>query len=87
MLNGHRNSVTTLAFSPDGRWLASGSWDKTIKIWDVDAGREVQALAGHTHHIYSVAFDPRGRWLASGSEDGTIRMWRLRQAADRGSLP
>jgi WD40 repeat protein len=79
--------VSSLAFSPDGRWLVSGSWDKTIKIWDVQAGREVQTLAGHDHPVYSVAFDSRGQWLASGSEDGTIKLWRLGSAPDQsGSL-
>ena len=76
-MRGHGNVVTSLAFSPDGNWLASGSWDKSIKIWDVATGREVQSLAGHNHPIYSVAFDSRGRWLASGSEDGTIKLWRM----------
>jgi len=69
--------VSSIAFSPDSRWLASGSWDKTIKIWDVQTGREVRTLEGHTHHVYTVAFDSRGSWLASGSEDGTIKLWRL----------
>jgi WD40 repeat protein len=79
--------VTSLAFSPDGRWLASGSWDKTVKIWDVETGQEVQTLAGgHDHSIYTVAFDSRGRWLASGNEDGTINLWRLSRAGDRTSL-
>jgi WD40 repeat protein len=75
--------VTSLAFSPDGLWLVSGSWDKTIKIWEVETGREVQTLVGHDHPIYSVAFDSRGRWLAAGSEDGTIELWRLADAADQ----
>jgi WD40 repeat protein len=75
--------VTSLAFSPDGRWLVSGSWDKTIKIWDAEAGREVQTLAGHEHPVYSVAFDSRGQWVASGGEDGTIKLWHLASTADQ----
>ena len=78
--------MTSIAFSPDGRWLVSGSWDKTIKIWEVDTGRVVQTLAGHDHPVYSVAFGARGQWLASGSEDGTIKLWRLAEAADQSRL-
>jgi WD40 repeat protein len=66
--------VSSLAFSPDGRWLASGSWDKTVKIWDVETGHELQALAGNNHAIYTVAFDSGGNWVAAGSQDGTIEL-------------
>ena len=75
--------MTSLAFSPDGRWLASGSWDKTIKIWDVETGLEVQTLVGHDHPVYSIAFDPSGQWLASGSEDGKINLWRWGRTAEQ----
>jgi WD40 repeat protein len=78
--------VTSLAFTPDGRWLASGSWDKTVKIWDVETGHELQTLAGHNRPIYTVAFDSRGRWLAAGSQDGTIKLWQLGEAAEQGRL-
>ena len=65
----------SVAFAPDGRLLASGSPDKTIRLWDVQTGRLVRTLAGHTDSVFSVAFAPDGRWLASGSTDTTVRLW------------
>jgi WD40 repeat protein len=55
--------------------LASGSYDKTIKLWEVASGREVRTLSGHTWDVTSVAFSPDGRLLASGSYDNTIKLW------------
>jgi WD40 repeat protein len=74
-LTGHISDVTSVAFSPDGRLLASGSDDNTIKLWDVATGSLVRTLTGHTWRVTSVAFSPDGRLLASGSADGTIRLW------------
>jgi WD40 repeat protein len=65
----------SVAFAPDGRLLASGSPDKTIRLWDVQTGRLVRTLAGHTDSVFSVVFAPDGRWLASGSTDTTVRLW------------
>jgi WD40 repeat protein len=76
-LSGHTNDVTSVAFSPDGRLLASGSADETIKLWEVASGREVRTLTGHTDRVLSVAFSPDGRLLASGSNDGTIKLWEV----------
>ncbi len=76
-LKGHTGSVCSLAFSPDGKFLASGSDDKTIKIWRVSDGSIVQTLKEHTDWVNSIAFSPDGKLLASGSRDGTIRLWRL----------
>jgi WD40 repeat protein len=75
--------VTSVAFSPDGRLLASGSYDKTIKLWDVATGSLVRTLSGHTDDVYSVAFSPDGRLLASGSGDETIRLWDISDLVGR----
>jgi len=74
---GHTTAVTSVAFSPDGRTLASGSWDHTIKLWELATGREIRTLSGHTNWVCSVAFSPDGRILASGSWDSTIRLWEV----------
>ena len=68
-------SVNSLSFSSDGLLLASGSADKTIKLWDAKNGSLVRTLTGHTDAVYSVAFSPDGSVLASGSEDGAILFW------------
>lgn len=73
--SGHEGSVVSVAFSPDGKTLASGSSDNTVKLWDVASGGEVRTLSGHTDWARSVAFSPDGRTLASGSGDETVKLW------------
>ncbi len=74
-LTGHTNSVESVAFSPDGRLLASASYGE-IKLWEVATGREVLTLRGHTDWVRSVAFSPDGRLLASGSYK-EIKLWEV----------
>lgn len=66
--------IDSLAFSPDGKWLALGSDDGTVKLLDVASGQEVRALNGH---LWGLAFSPDGKWLASGSNDYTIKVWEV----------
>jgi WD40 repeat protein len=74
-LKGHEDSVGSVGFSPDGKKLASGSYDKTIKIWDVTTGKVLNTLKGHEGWVGSVGFSPDGKKLASGSYDKTIKIW------------
>ncbi len=74
---GYTGYVHSVAFSSDGGLLASGSADRTIKLWEVATGREVRTLTGHTDTVLSVAFSPDGRLLASGSYDKTIKLWDI----------
>lgn len=77
-LTGHKDQVLALAFSPDGKLLASGSADHTIRLWDLQAFKLIRTLKGHQGSVYSVAWSPDGGTLASGSEDGTARLWRIK---------
>ena len=72
---GHEHWVRSLAFSPDGQILASGSEDKTIKLWDVKTGKYLNTFKGHDDKIRSVAFSPNGKLIASGSDDQLVMLW------------
>ncbi|CAE6457339.1 unnamed protein product, partial [Rhizoctonia solani] len=73
---GHTNTVTSVAYSPDGKSVASGSRDNTIRIWDAQSPSLIgEPLTGHSDSIYSVSYSPLGNVIASGSDDKTIRIW------------
>ncbi len=75
LLTGHTNYVGSVAFSPNGRTLASGSWDGAVILWDVTTGEHKHTLTGHTNYVDSIAFSPDGNTLASGSWDGAVILW------------
>ncbi|MBI3248818.1 MAG: WD40 repeat domain-containing protein [Deltaproteobacteria bacterium] len=83
---GHTNTVTSVAFSPDGTTLASGSDDHSIRLWDVARGQPRAVLQGHIGRVMSVAFSPDGTTLASGSDDHSIRLWDVARGQPRAVL-
>jgi WD40 repeat protein len=67
--------VTGVAYSPDGKRLATSGWDSTVKVWDPATGKEVLTLKGHKDYVRTVCFSPDGKRLASASGDKTVRVW------------
>lgn len=77
ILRGARGPLYAVAFSPDGRSVAGGGYDRTIYLWDRASGQLRQTFHGHTNRVYTLVFHPDGKRLASGSGDGTVRLWAL----------
>ena len=76
-LTGHSKQVYSVAISPDGQILASGSVDNTIKLWSLSNGKPLRTLSGHSSKVRSLAISPDGQKIVSGSWDGTIKLWNL----------
>ena len=80
-LRGHTWTVGSVIFSPDGRRIASGSWDHSVKLWDASTGTELMTLP-HSGQVGSLAFTPEGGTLAAGGLDGALILWESRSPAD-----
>ena len=80
-LTGHTRRVSSVAVSPDGQYVVSGSWDNTVKVWRLSDGALVHRLAGHMGYVSSVAVSPDAQYVVSGSADSTVKVWRLSDGA------
>ncbi|KIK24294.1 hypothetical protein PISMIDRAFT_412255, partial [Pisolithus microcarpus 441] len=86
VIQGHTSSVSSVAFSPDGNRIVSGSRDEMVRIWDAKSGDQIGSpLKGHTDHVTSVAFSPDGNRIVSGSWDQTVRVWDAKSGDQIGS--
>ena len=74
---GHILGINSVVFSPDGRYVLSGSYDEIVKLWEVSSGRLLRSFVGHTDRVLSVAFSADGRYVLSGSDDKTVKLWEV----------
>src|SRR2546423_654891 len=85
-LDGHGGPVSRVAFSPDGKLLAAGLDDGSVRVFDLASREQRSKLAGHKKGVYSVAFSPDGKTLASASLEGTVALWTVESGALRATL-
>jgi hypothetical protein len=83
---GHSDIVISSAFSPDGRYVVTGSWDRTAIVWDVKSGKEIRLLDAHQKWVTAVAFSPDGSKVLTGSDDQTVRLWDVQSGRQLFSL-
>ena len=83
---GHREAIESVAFLPDGVRIVSGSRDKTVRLWDVKAGKLLHTFEGHDRGVFAVAVSPEGKQIASGSADHTVRIWDIQSGEQIGQL-
>ena len=76
-MSGHSGEVLSVSFNSDGTLLASGSEDKTIKLWNVATGQEIKTFYGHSGGVNSISFSPDNTQIASGGEDTIIKLWAI----------
>lgn len=85
-ITGHRDTIYALALSPDGKTLATGSYDQQIKTWNTETGAEIKTLRGHNGAVFGLSFRPDGKILASASADRTVKLWDVETGQRRDTL-
>lgn len=75
ILRGNEAPVRAVAYSPNGKYIATAGWDNTVRLWDAQTGAGLQVLRAHTNHVMGVEFSPDGKYMASASSDKTVRIW------------
>ncbi|MEH2374809.1 WD40 repeat domain-containing protein [Nostoc sp.] len=85
-LTGHNSWVSAVAIAPDGKTAVSGSGDNTLKLWDLETGKEISTLTGHNSSVYAVAIAPDGKTAVSGSDDNTLKQWDLETGKEISTL-
>lgn len=75
--SGHTGIIRSVNYAPDGKTIASGSMDHSVKIWDAASGKCLKTLSGHTGWVKAVNYAPDGKFIASGSEDNTVKIWEV----------
>ncbi|KZP11144.1 WD40 repeat-like protein [Athelia psychrophila] len=86
-LNGHQRQIAHVAFSPNGRWLASAAFDSSVRIWDGRTGVFVATLRGHVGAVYRLCWSADSRMVVSASKDGTVKIWDLKTYKIKTDLP
>lgn len=80
---GHRAAIWSVAYSPDGKYIATGSRDYSIKLWEVSTGREIRSFLGHLNSVTTLVFDPTGNYIASGSYDKSVILWEVATGVEK----